>query len=209
MDHKSERLPSLSRIDARVVKSRAALRRALIDMIAEKPFADIAIAALAERARVGYATFFRHYPDKEALLAEIADALIADLLARMVPFIAIGDGKAAVHALVAGIEEERALCGALLTGAGDAMRRTLTDCAIAQSLAAPGTSPSWLPRDLAVVHLVGATLTILTWWLEQKPSPPIDDLACILHRLVIAPALPTGHFHDASARKGQEQEPTS
>lgn len=190
MDHKSAFGATPSRPDARIVKSRAALRRALVEMIGEQPFAEIAIAALAERASVGYATFFRHYRDKEALLAEIADALIADLLIEMVPFIVAGDGLAAVKTLVTRIEEQRALCRALLTGAGNEIRQTITERAVAQSLAAPTASPGWLPHDLAVVHLVGATLTILTWWLEAESPQSADNVASILHRLVIAPAMP-------------------
>ncbi len=190
MDHKSALPPPVSRTDARIVRSRAALRAALTAMLGEQPFADIAIAALTKRAGVGYATFFRHYPDKEALLAEIADALIADLIARMVPYIVAGDGLSAVRALVARIEEERVLCRALLIGAGDEMRRTITERAIAQSLAAPGALPSWLPRELAVRHLVSAALTILTWWFEQESPMSTDDLSAILYRLVIAPAMP-------------------
>lgn len=54
-------------------------------------------------------------------------ALIGDLLARMVRFVAVADGMAAVRALVDEIDYNRALCQALLTGAGDAMRWTLTE----------------------------------------------------------------------------------
>ncbi|MEH3120370.1 MAG: helix-turn-helix domain containing protein [Sphingomonas phyllosphaerae] len=169
------------------------MRGALIEMLAEQALADVAIGALAERAGVGYATFFRHYRDKEALLADIADALIADLLVRMVPFVLAGDGLAAFHALAATVEESRGLCHALLTGAGDAMRHTITERAIAQSMAAPDTSPSWLPRELAVTHMVGAVLTILTWWLEREPSLSTDDMAAILHRLVLAPVMSDRH----------------
>lgn len=189
MDHNSEPATKVSRADARIVRSRAALRSALVDLVGEQPFADIPVAAITTRAGVGYATFFRHYRDKEALLAEIADALIADLIARLAPLVIAGDGMAAMHALVARVEEERPLCRALLTGAGETMRRTITARAVALAAATPAPFPAWLPRSLAIPHIVGATLTILSWWLEEKAAPPAADVAAMLHRLVIAPAL--------------------
>lgn len=168
------------------------MRAALVTLIAEQSFASITVAALAERAGVGYATFFRHYPDKHSLLAEVADATIADLLARLVPILAAGDGPAAMRALVAEVDRQRALCRALLIGAGDAIRRTVTDLAVARSLSTPGDIPTWVPRDLGVTHMVGAALTILTWWLDQDAPLPPDRIADILYRLVIAPVATPG-----------------
>ncbi|HTU12878.1 MAG TPA: TetR/AcrR family transcriptional regulator [Allosphingosinicella sp.] len=178
------------RPDARVLKSRAALRDALLALVAEHPFAEINIAMLADKAGVGYATFFRHYPDKEALLADVADAMIADLLARLLPLLLDGDGRTAMRGLAAYVDEHRPICRALLFGAGEAIRAEITRRAIDRTRAAQTPTPSWLPRELAIVHGVGATLNIIGWWLQNGDEMSTDALAAALERLVIAPILP-------------------
>ncbi|QDX26444.1 TetR family transcriptional regulator [Sphingomonas suaedae] len=188
MDHKIAKRATVSS-DARVVRSRAALRAALIELVGERPFAEISVAALTERAGVGYATFFRHYPDLSAVLTEVADGLIAELLELLVPLLRARDGLAVMRALTAEVAARRQLAHALLTGAGDSMRQTITRRAIDQAMAAPTDTPGGLPRELAVTHLVGATLTILTWWLDRAPETAADDVAAMLDRLVLAPVL--------------------
>src|SRR5471032_1530884 len=71
--------------DPRVTKTRAALAEAVLALAAEKPFADVTITEIAERAGVGYASFFRHYKDKDALLSDVADTLVNDLIAIIMP----------------------------------------------------------------------------------------------------------------------------
>ena len=65
--------------DPRVAKTRAALAESVLALASEKPFAEVTITEIAERAGVGYASFFRHYRDKDALLADVADTLVDDI----------------------------------------------------------------------------------------------------------------------------------
>src|ERR1700679_1120953 len=58
--------------DPRVTKTRAALAQAVLALASEKPFTDVTITEIAVRAGVGYASFFRHYKDQDALLAVVA-----------------------------------------------------------------------------------------------------------------------------------------
>ena len=58
--------------DARQVRSRSALAAALLELLEERPFDQLTIREITARAGTGYATFFRHYPDKEALLHDVA-----------------------------------------------------------------------------------------------------------------------------------------
>src|ERR1700744_2775721 len=71
--------------DPRVTKTRAALAEAVLALASEKPFADVTITEIAARAGVGYASFFRHYKDKDALLTAVADKMVTDLLAIIIP----------------------------------------------------------------------------------------------------------------------------
>ena len=71
--------------DPRIGRTRAALSRALLALVEEKSFAELSVGDIVTRAGIGYATFFRHYPGKDALLLDVADALTDELLALMLP----------------------------------------------------------------------------------------------------------------------------
>jgi AcrR family transcriptional regulator len=72
-----------SQPDRRQRKSRAALQQALVRLIAEKPYEAITIEDVTEAADVARATFYAHYKDRAALLAEANQELIRDLTARV------------------------------------------------------------------------------------------------------------------------------
>lgn len=190
MDHKVARAGDKSRgvrPDARIEKSRRALHSALIDLVAEMPFEEVTIAAITKRADIGYATFFRHYPTTGALLGEIADELIGQLLVRIAPLMLTRETSAAALALTRFVEMHRSLCQALLVGAGDAIRRDLTARAVEAARTAEAPAPDWLPQELSVIHAVSATLTVLRWWLEQDRSEDAEAVAKIVDRLVFGP----------------------
>jgi AcrR family transcriptional regulator len=151
------------------------------------PFEDVTVAAITTRARIGYATFFRHYPSREALLAEIADDLIGQLIVLIAPLVLARDTGAAALALTRFVDARRPLCRGLLIGAGDAMRRDVTARAVAAAGDAQAPTPEWLPRDLGIVHGVAGTLTILRWWLEQDPPENAAAVADLIDRLVFGP----------------------
>src|SRR5437867_13029783 len=67
--------------DARIVRTKAALHEALLALLEEKPFDAITVRDISARAGIGYATFFRHYPGKSALLDDVAADEIHELLA--------------------------------------------------------------------------------------------------------------------------------
>ncbi len=177
----------MTRSDPRIARTRDALRAALVALVSEKPFEAVTVQDIAARAAVGYATFFRHYPSREALLTDIADGLIGELHTLIAPLMRTSDTAAAARALTDYIEDHRALCKGLLVGANDAMRRDITRRAIAVVSVADAQVPMWLPHALGIIHSVGATLTILGWWLEHDPERNADDVAQFIDRLVFAP----------------------
>ena len=60
-------------IDKRSNRTRQALTNALISLTLEKNYDNVTVRDLAERADIGYATFFRHFTDKDALLADVLE----------------------------------------------------------------------------------------------------------------------------------------
>jgi Transcriptional regulator len=71
--------------DRRTNRTRAALKSALVELILEKGYGSITIVDIANRADYNRGTFYKHYLDKDDLLAaikfeilrELSDALLA------------------------------------------------------------------------------------------------------------------------------------
>lgn len=173
--------------DARQVRSRKALTGAMLALLEEKPFDQITIREISARSGTGYATFFRHYSDKEALLGDVASEEIARLLGMTTPVLYDANSHASTRALCLYVAEHRALWSALLTGgaAGIVREEFISQ---ARELAIHSMEPeSWLPADLGVVYGTGATIDLLAWWLSQDEDYSPEQIAGILNRLIIAP----------------------
>lgn len=172
----------------RRTRTRPALRRALLALLEEKPFEQVTVRDITARAGVGYATFFRHYPDKDVLLHDVAAHEISQLLAMTLPILYTVDARASTQALCAYLWEHRKLWSALLTGGAAA---TLKEEFVRQAQAAAQRSHrhSWLPGDLNIVFAVSATVEILAWWLKQPQPPSISQMAEVLERRVVTPSI--------------------
>jgi AcrR family transcriptional regulator len=68
--------------DPRVLRSRRMLMESLLRLLTRKEFADISIQEIADEATLNRATFYLHYPDKNALLQAMTATRFRDLIAR-------------------------------------------------------------------------------------------------------------------------------
>ena len=172
--------------DARQLRSRRALTGALLALLEEMPFDQVTIREITARAGTGYATFFRHYPDKAALLGDVASQEIASLLAMTLPLLADNSAET-TRALCAHVDEHRKLWSALLTGGAAGILREEFIRQARDVVGKVEDGASWLPADLGVIYGTGATVDLLAWWLAQDGEYSSDEIAAILNRLVIAP----------------------
>lgn len=69
----------MSKVDRRVVKSQEAIKKAILELIAEKNFDDITIRDIADKANVNRGTIYLHYMDKFDLLEKIIEEHINNL----------------------------------------------------------------------------------------------------------------------------------
>lgn len=58
----------MSKVDRRILKSQEAIKKAVIELMAEKSFDDITIQDISDRANVSRGTIYLHYLDKYDLL---------------------------------------------------------------------------------------------------------------------------------------------
>lgn len=176
----------------RTTRSRPALRDALLHLLETKSLEQITIREIAARAQVGYATFFRHYPDKEALLHDLASDEVKRLLTMTLPLFNTTETFASSEALCAYVWTNRALWKGLLAGgAVTALKEEYLNQGV-EVLAHANPQDPWLPGDLALTFTVSSTIEILGWWLKQKKPLPVKSMAEIIDRLTIIPILENG-----------------
>lgn len=68
--------------DPRIVRSRRMLMEALAKLLNQKKFEEISVQDIADEATLNRATFYLHYPDKNALLHALTEARFQELVAR-------------------------------------------------------------------------------------------------------------------------------
>ena len=73
-----EKQPS-GQIDRRVLRSRAKIRSALFELVKEKPYAQISVTELTERAGLNRKTFYMHYASLDDVLSEVEEDFAAAL----------------------------------------------------------------------------------------------------------------------------------
>ncbi|OBZ07713.1 TetR/AcrR family transcriptional regulator [Bacillus sp. FJAT-26390] len=66
--------------DRRIIRSKEALKQALLALMSQKPFSSISITEIVEHANYNRGTFYSHYENKEGLLDDILNQLISELI---------------------------------------------------------------------------------------------------------------------------------
>lgn len=186
MDHSMEILETSAPSDPRIKRTRAALCSALLSLLEEKTFDQISIRDIAGRADIGYATFFRNYEGKAAVLHDLAADQIGQLIDLAFPAIEGRSSRAGALALCTFVDEHRRLWTALLTGgaAGIVREEFIRQGARVKTMS---SRRAWLPLELANIVGVSATVEILAWWLQRGRGVTVEKMARILDRLVISP----------------------
>ena len=172
-------------------KSRAALQRALVQLIEIKSYDTITVEDVAGAADVARATFYAHYRDKAELLQEVCGELIADAAERAVgaapgertdtPMTYSGTAAAAIlrHA-----GEHAHLYRLVLTGAGgEGPRRQLiatleaaVDSVYSGLAQALGRTPP-IPMSVTVTAFTGALLAVIESWLDGQLGGTPEEVA--------------------------------
>ena len=165
-------------------KSREALRGALLSELGEKTFQDITVKELTANARIGYATFFRHYEGLDELLVDLAKEQIDKMVYDVLPVMEQQDTLSACRAMCTFIHDNWAVWSILLTGgASESIRQELMQ--LSTNYAGLQTQfSSTLPDDLGITLSVSTTIELLIWWLRQAEPHPIEELAQLINEII-------------------------
>jgi len=153
----------------------------MLELLQAKPLEQITIGDIAAAAGVGYTTYFRHYPNKDALLEDLAAEEIGRLFDLTLPLFEPSDSLQACLAVCTYLDQRRPLWRALLTGgAAGTVREEFLRRAREAAVGRP--QGGRLPVDLALVLAVTMTLQVLDWWLRQDEPWPAAKVAEIISR---------------------------
>ena len=168
--------------DLRVRRTHKLLWEALMAELSQRPFEEITVKEICERAMVHRTTFYKHYEDKYALLEQgmrqMYDALVAEVkvppsafsvdhpppyFIRLFEHVAEYQQFYKLMLCGEGISGFQKLVKEYLVEQGEAKVRELTQAH--QHLA--------VPPAMYVQYVAGAVLNTLAWWLEHDmPHSP-------------------------------------
>src|SRR5580698_4939914 len=93
--------PEAATTDPRILRSRRMLMDSLARLLKNKEFEDISVQEIADDATLNRATFYLHYPDKNALLQAMTEFRFRDLIERR--GISFNDCHGALRAIALGV----------------------------------------------------------------------------------------------------------
>lgn len=172
--------------DRRVRKTLKAIREALETLLQDRSIEQITAKDIAAEADIGYTTFFRHFPTKEAALADLADSEARELIQHCLPLLRSSDSLVATTELCRHVASKRRVWSALLSGGAASLLR---DALARHTLDMAAQWPSgraWLPAGSGTTLVIGLVAEVLGWWLSQAPELAPDQVAVIMDRLFIA-----------------------
>lgn len=172
--------------DRRIRRTQQALAKALITLTLEQGYDSITIRDITERADVGYATFFRHYSDKDALLHDVLDVVLNELT-ELLPAL---DNDIAPDTL-------GALLFRYVQGHSELVRVLLSNHGLIKRIIEAGSQNmlnkrlplknGLVPAEIASYHLVAASVAMIQWWLDHDMPYPAERMGIFYRELITRP----------------------
>ncbi|MHB1103640.1 MAG: TetR/AcrR family transcriptional regulator [Devosia sp.] len=176
----AELLAADTTTDRRVRRTRQTLHQTLMRLTMERGYDGLSVADIVAAADIGRSTFYAHFTDKDDLLRSAAGSLRAMLMREHELAAAEGERRewralGFSRFMTQHLQEQRQLYQALMRGrAGpillDLIRHALCDIVRKELALQPHPSKD---HEFTVQFLVGAYMSVLTWWLDRgaKESP--------------------------------------
>lgn len=169
--------------DRRVLKTKAALRDAMLSLMAPRGWDAMTIQEICDAANVGRSTFYVHYRSKDELLSESLNDLRDRLCQHGAP--SDGPGFPFLPGLLAHMAEQQAVFKAGIgrrSGQGVVRRFKEMVCQLVEQTLRERQHPAdqcpWLAR-----YLAGGIVEAMAWRADAPEAPPIQALERELNQL--------------------------
>jgi AcrR family transcriptional regulator len=179
-------------VQRRVARTKAAIEDAFVQLVLEQGYERVAVEDISDRADLARATFYAHYPNKEAVLFSVSNRLVEDLMQRIAyqggPWNVVR--RDALQTAYRHAAENPDLYRAVMSDARTRQAYLSIVSRYAEQnfrdrLKALGRQPR-IPVPVTARGFVGATLAILEGWLAGELEGDIEELATTALDLFIA-----------------------
>jgi AcrR family transcriptional regulator len=183
--------------DRRIQKTQALLHEALGSLIREKPYDEIVVKEILDRANVGRSTFYMHFRDKDELLASGIHEMLRGVHAADRP--APGQKHERITRFSLAVFEHihrhrQAGAGGMGTRGRaivhEHLQKVLAE-QIANDVAMVFLRPQkarQIPLDLLVQYVASTFVLVLNWWVESESSLSPREINH-LYRSLVVPAV--------------------
>ena len=173
--------------DKRVHQTRLSLTNALIALNLIKGYDAVTVRDISEHAAIGYATFFRHFADKDALLQDVLEGTLTDFLTLIRPV--LNDSERTAELVFQHVEQNPDLIRVLLhtRNVGPLMPRIFAFSAQAMRETLNPNPESLVPAEIAAHHMIVSMLELIEWWLERNMPYTPEHMGKIVNALIMQP----------------------
>jgi AcrR family transcriptional regulator len=181
----------MEKVDRRIKRTQKLLQEALISLTLEKGYDEVTIREITDRADVGYTTFFRHYPDKEALLADVLNLMKEEFQVVLTPDLIVSEPEKMGTLLFEYVSKNQDLCRVLLDSTNTmALLRPVQEMGLqeAERMFGP-TADRQIMVDLAVDHLMTSLVMMIRWWLDHGMPYAPEKMGEIVAEIIIRPVI--------------------
>jgi AcrR family transcriptional regulator len=177
--------PEARTADPRILRSRRMLMDALASLLIKKDFDDISVQEIADEATLNRATFYLHYPDKNALLQAMTGARFRELIERRA--ITFTDCSGALRAIALGVCDylaENTGCPTQLTRIP--LERSIipvVEDMFKEGLAIHGIAPG-IDAAMLATTAAWAVFGAARHWLQTPSRIPAEEMAAKIETMV-------------------------
>ena len=177
-------------MDRRVNRTHDVLHQALMSLIVEKDYELITVQDIIDRANVGRSTFYTHYVGKQDLLRGGLKHLKDLLTARqrssrdqifafsLALFEHVHSYRPVYHAIV-GHQSGTIVMGELRGLLAELVQNDLKTLSSKERL-------TDVPNGAVTQFVVGALISVITWWLDERSKLPPAEADAIFRRLTLS-----------------------
>ena len=193
--------------DLRQRRSKQHLSEALLGLMAERPFREISVVDICQRAMVHRTTFYAHFEDKNALLCYVLAELRRSFEAEQEKIGAQAGARgyllAEFHSALSFLKRNRQIYLSGLKGGSTELR--LVEDAASQGL------ETWFEEEgfyggrermvqSAARYYSGALLSVVRWWLEN--GMPISEEELVEQVSLLLPDRESGESEEKTPPRG-------
>jgi AcrR family transcriptional regulator len=170
--------------DRRALRTKVALHAALMSLMAHRRYETITTKAICAKAKVGRSTFYEHYDGKDDLKRDGLNRMRSQI-AEAMAFRSEGGAFVFSRHLLEHARQHLDHYRSLVRSRSGAMVleriRQMVCGFVQEELATSRGSPD---PEIALQYVVGAYMSILTWWLDGGARQSPQDVDAAFRRMV-------------------------